>query len=173
MVGYLIIGAVVAIVFAIATYFIIRFLRGSIKVYLQNTSFNSGDTIKGNFELHTKKAIVGNRLFVELIGEKVTKIRKSEGETKTQTYEIYRHGVTLENQNTYNAGYKEKFDFELQTPDSKQPDFMKSELAQTLNVALSFVNDRQVSVKWTVEARLDAEGVDLVDTEKININGFN
>lgn len=173
MVGYLIIGAVAAIVIAISAYFIIRFLRGSIKIYLQNTSVNSGDIIKGSFELHTKKEIVGNRLLVELIGEKVTKTRKNEGETDTHTHEIYRHGVTLENQKTYNAGFKEKFDFELQTPDSSQPDFLKSELAQTLSSALSFMSDRQVYVKWSVEVRLDAEGVDLVDTEKVNINGFN
>ncbi len=173
MVGYLIIGVVVAIIIAIAAYFILRFLRGSIKIYLQNTSVNSGEIIKGNFELHTKKEIIGNRLVVELIGRKVTKTRKSDGETETHTHEIYRHGVTLENQKTYQAGYKEKFDFKLQTPDSKQPDFMKSELAQTLNAALSFMSDRQVYVKWTVEARLDAKGVDLVDTKKVNINGFN
>ena len=35
------------------------------------------------------------------------------------------------------------------------------------------MSDRQVYDKWIVKARLDAEGVDLVDTEKVNINGFN
>jgi hypothetical protein len=35
------------------------------------------------------------------------------------------------------------------------------------------MSDRQVYIKWRVEARLDAEGVDLVDTEKVSINGFN
>ena len=172
MVEYLIISAIVVIVLAIGAYFLIRFLRGSIKLYLQNTSCNSGETVKGSFDLHTKKTIVGNRLAVELIGDKITKTRKSDGKTDSHTHEIFRNGVTLENRKTYQAGYKEKFDFELQTPDSNQPDSMNSELAQTLGAALSLMSDRQVYVKWRVEARLDAEGVDLVDTEKVSINGF-
>ena len=173
MIGYLIVGLVVAIAIAVAIYFLLRFLRGSIKLYIINTSVNSGEVIKGNFELHTKKEIQGNRLVVELVGSKVTKYRNDDGETKTRTHEIYRHGVTLENQKLYQAGFKEKFDFELPTPNSNKPDSMNSELGQTLTAALSFVSDRQTYVKWKVEARLDAEGVDLVDTEKVNINGFN
>jgi hypothetical protein len=173
MVGYLIVGVIAAIVIAIALYFLLRFLRGSIKMYLMNTSVNSGDVIKGNFELHTKKEIQGNRLVVELIGSKVTKHRKDNGETETRTHEIYRHGVTIENQKLYPAGFKEKYDFKLPTPNSNTSDSMNSELGEALTAALSFVSDRQTYVKWKVEARLDAEGVDLVDTEKVNINGFN
>jgi hypothetical protein len=173
MVGYLIGGAVIVVVGAIGIYFLIRFLRGSIKLYIQNTSCNSGETIKGSFELLTKKTIVGNRLAVELIGDKITKTRKSDGKTDSQSFEIFRNGVTLENQKIYQAGYKEKFDFELQTPDSNQPSSMNSELVQTLGAAISLMSDRQVYIKWRVEARLDAEGVDLVDTEKVSINGFN
>ena len=53
-------------------YYVVRFMRGSIKLSLARTMFNQGDTIAGSFELLTKKAIEGNKLVVSLIGVKVT-----------------------------------------------------------------------------------------------------
>lgn len=172
MVGYIIFGVAVVIVVSLVAFFLTRFMKGSIKLHLQGTSFQSGDTIKGNFELHTKKQIQCNRLQVELIGEKITKTRNNDGETDSDTHEIFRNGVTLENQTEFAAGFRQKYEFEIPTPDNSQPDFMNSSLGQTISSALSMISNRQVRILWKVEARLDTKGVDLSDSEKVNINGF-
>jgi len=80
--------------------------------------------------------------------------------------------VTLENQTDFAAGFRKQYEFEIPTPDNSQPDFMNSSLGQTISSALSLVSNRQVRILWKVEARLDTKGVDLSDSEKVNINGF-
>lgn len=60
----------------VAAYYLVRFLRGSIKVSLPSSAYNPGDAIAGSFELHARKPIQGKRLVVSLIGVEVTRTRE-------------------------------------------------------------------------------------------------
>ena len=108
------------IVAAIA-YYIARFMRGSIKLSLPLTAFNPGDTIVGSFDLHTKKAIQGNKLIVRLIGTQVTKTYE-DGKPRTRSQEIYRDEVLLEEAKNYAAGSIVKYNFEISTPNTQSPE---------------------------------------------------
>ena len=57
---------------SVIAYFVMRFLRGSIKLTMPQTSFGAGQMISGSFDLMTKKSIQGNQLFVTLRGVKET-----------------------------------------------------------------------------------------------------
>ena len=88
---------------AAVVYFFMRFMRGSIKLALPQTSFGAGQMISGSFDLLTKKAIQGNQLVVTLRGVKVTEYRDNDGDKKTRTDEIYRDQVVLEAARQYPA----------------------------------------------------------------------
>ena len=156
------------IVAAIA-YYIVRLMRGTIKLSLPRTAFNPGDTIAGSFDLHTKKAIQGNKLIVSLIGTQVTRTHE-DGKTRTRSREIYRDEVLVEEAKTYPAGSTATHNFELSTPNMNSPEFLNSSVGQALTAALRLLSNKSTSLKWKIEARLDAKGVDLATAESISIN---
>jgi len=160
------IGVALAIV---AGYYLIRFMRGSIKLNMTQVTFNPGDTITGSFDLHTKKPIEGNKLTVSLIGKQVTKTRRG-GKTRTQTHEIYRDEKILEQTTHYPAEHRSSHEFEIPTPNSKAPDFANNAIFQGLAGAMRMLSDRHTYLKWRVEARLDAKGVDLAASKKVTVN---
>ena len=153
----------------VAGYYIIRFMRGSIKITLAKNSFSEGEQITGSFELTTRKEIDGNRLYVMLVGKEVTKERHGD-KTRTRMREIYRDEVTIEGAKTFSPGQTMKHDFQLATPSSAEPDFLDSSLGKTLKVGMELLGGRRSYLRWIVEARLDAKGVDLVSRKKITVN---
>lgn len=171
--GLLLVGVVVGgIILSIATYYIIRFMRGSIKLSLPKTIFNPGDAISGSFELQTKKDIEGNKLLVSLIGVEITKSYHN-GKQRTQSHEIYRDSIIVEEARLYPAGYLANYTFSIPTPDSKAPEseLLNSTIGKTLTAAFQLLGNRSSSqIKWKIEARLDAKGVDLATSKPISIN---
>ena len=165
----LIITVVVVIVAAIVTYYVLRFMRGSIKLTLLRTAFNPGETISGSFDLQTKKTIEGKKLVVRLIGTKKTTTGHGDNK-KTRTEEIYRDEVVLEGEKQYPAGHAATHEFEINTPNTGSSDFMNSALGQALTGAMRLLSDRRTRLKWKVEARLDAKGIDLAASKTISIN---
>lgn len=162
--------AVIGVVLAtVAGYYLVRFMRGSIKLTLSRVTFNPGDTITGSFELHTKKPIEGNKLTASLIGKQVTKTRRG-GKTRTHSHEIYRDEKVLEDATRYPAGHKSTHEFEIAVPNSNAPDFANSPVFQTLGTAMRMLSDRHTYLKWRVEVRLDAKGVDLATSKKVTLN---
>ena len=153
----------------VAGYFVIRYMRGSIKITLAKNSFNEGEQITGSFQLTTRKEIEGNRLYVMLVGKEVTKERRG-GKTRTHTREIYRDELTIEQAKTFPSGQTMNYDFQLATPSSAGPDFLSSPLGKTLKVGIDMLGGRRSYLRWIVEVRLDAKGVDLASRRKISVN---
>ena len=154
---------------AVVAYYVARFLRGTIKLSLTRTAFNPGETISGQFDLHTKKAIESNRLIVSVIGTQVT--RRQEGkQSRTRSHEVYRDEVLIEEAKTYPAGTVVTHKFEIPTPDMKSPEFLNSGLGQAMTAALRLVSQHSTRLKWKVEVRLDAKGIDLATSKSITMN---
>jgi hypothetical protein len=166
---FVILAIVVLIIVLVAGYYIVRFMRGSIKITLAKNSFNEGEQITGSFELTTRKEIEGNRLFVTLRGQEVTKERRG-GKPRTYTREIYRDELTIEEAKTFPAGQTTNYDFQLATPSSAGPDFLDSPLGKTLKVGMELLGGRRSYLRWMVEAKLDAKGVDLASRRKVTVN---
>lgn len=166
----IIISIFVLIIGGIGVYYLLRFLRGSIKVTLPVTTFNPGDTIKGSFELVAKKPISGKRLVVSLIGTRHERRRDKEGKTQSHSREIYRQEVVVEEAREYPAGHNETYSFELPIPDSNQNNSGTNEMMQTIATAANFLTNRRVDIRWRVEARLEAKGIDLAGSRKVSLN---
>ncbi len=165
LIGLALGGAVIAVII----YYLMRFLRGSIKLTLANTAFNPGETIKGSIELLTKKQIQGNKLIVSLIGDQVSKIYKDD-KKETRTREIHRGEILIESARVYSAGHSAIHTFEINIPGNDNVAAGNSALGQALSMASSLLSSRETYYEWRVEARLDAEGIDLAKSQKISIN---
>jgi hypothetical protein len=153
----------------VAVYYVMRFLRGSIKLTLQKTAFDAGEIIHGNFQLTTKKDIQGNKLVVSLIGKQVIKTNRGD-KTETEHREVYRNEVLIEDARLYNAGHTSKHDFEIPVPDPTSQELMNNPMIQKMASALRILGSTRSHMKWSVEARLDARGIDLATSQPVSIN---
>ena len=152
-------------------YYVVRCMRGSLKMSLPRTTFNPGDAIEGRFDLQAKQAIQGNKLIASLIGVQTSEYHEH-GRTQRRSQEIYRDEVTLEDARLYPAGYTRSYDFRIVVPAAPGSGFVNSSLGKTLAVVLDVIGNRRMQLRWTVEARLDAKGVDLATAKTISINGY-
>lgn len=167
----LIIAIVVAVAIGVGVFFLLRFLRGTIKVHLSVKSFNPGDEIKGKFDLHVKKPIQGKRLVVSLIGtQHVRSNRKNESTTRTE--EVFRQETVLEAEKDYRAGFMQTYDFKIPIPEAGKIGEIDNPLAKTMISLASMANRGRVEMRWKVEARLEAKGIDLVGSKKVNVNNY-
>lgn len=144
-------------------------MRGSLKLSLSRSSFKAGETIAGTIDLHAKKPIEGNKLVTSLIGVKVTRTHE-DGESRTRSHEIYRDEVIVEDAKQYPSGHKSNHKFEILAPNTASSEFMNSTIGQALSSTLSVLTGTDVRLEWRVEVRLDAQGVDLADSESISLN---
>lgn len=164
-----VIAVAVIVIAAIAAYFVVRMLRGSMKIKLVKNGFSPGEKITGSFTMKTRKEIEGKRLFAALVGKEVTERREGD-RTRTDTREIYRDEQTLEEGKMYPAGHTADYSFELDTPSESGQGFLDSALGQALDIGMELLSGDRTDIRWTVEVRLDARGVDLSDSRSVTIN---
>jgi hypothetical protein len=166
LIGIVIAVAVLAIA-VLAGYFIARRMRGSIRMTLRGDGFSPGDRIEGNFTLETRKEIESKRLFAALIGREVRE-RRDGDRTRTDTHEFYRDEVTLEEDKIYQPGQTAEYSFAIDAPSGS--DGAGSMLGQALDVGLEMLGGDHTEIRWTVEVRLDAKGIDLSDSRSVTVN---
>lgn len=162
-------AGIALLVVVVAGYFILKFLKGSIKLELLQTSFATGETIKGSFRMVAKQPIEGNKLYVALVAEEVTKRRDSDGKDITDTHEVYRDEQVLEGKAHYDKGFDNVHNFEITVPASGESSMESSSLGQALNALGTLMDSNRRRIDWTIEVCLDAKGIDLSDSEKIYI----
>ncbi len=166
---YIIFGVLGLAVVWVIIYFIIRFLRGSLKLQLSSTAINPGEKLTGHCDLTAKKEIEGYRLFASLIGTRVTKTNRN-GSTQSHSTVIYRNEAQMEGNKTYPAGFNQRYEFSLDAPQQGGSGFMNSDLANNLGNAVGFLTGNRSRLSWKVEVRLDCKGVDLAASKKITVN---
>lgn len=154
---------------AAVVYYFMRFMRGSITLTMPQTSYEPAEVISGSFDLLTKQAVQGNQLVVTLTGTKVTEYRDTEGDKQTSMDEIYRDQVVLEAAREYPAGHSARHDFQIVAPNVQSPEFRNSALGQNMLSASKLLSSSQTRIKWKIEARLDAKGIDLAASKSIQL----
>jgi hypothetical protein len=181
-------GIIVAVILIIVGYFIVRAMKGSLKLELSQKSLVSGDKILGTLSVVTKKAIQVDRLYVALVGEREVRERRrnSSGDSTTshEWIEFYRDEADIIMDEPMSAGFTETYGFELDTPSeghamtggqalSKFGDSMKDGVGKSLVQglgALGSMTNMSGRKRWKVKARLEMKGVDLADSSKIHVS---
>jgi hypothetical protein len=162
-------AAIGLIALAVVGYFILRYMKGSIKIELDKTSFAAGETIKGSFRLITRQVVEANKLTVALVADEVIKRKDSDGENETETREVYRDEQVIEGKHLYEKGFDNTHNFELLVPASGESSMDSSKIGQALSTVGSMMNMNRRYLEWSVEVCLDAKGIDLVDSEDVYV----
>lgn len=181
-------GIVVAVILIIAGYFIVRSMKGSLKLELSQKSVISGEKILGLLSVVTKKEIHADRLYVALVGEREVRERRrsSSGSSNVSRkwVEFYRDEADILLDEPMQAGFKETYGFELDTPSesaamtggqalSKIGESMEDGLGKSVVKglgALGSMTNTGGRKRWKVKARLEMKGVDLADSSKIHVS---
>ncbi len=172
-----------AIVLVVGAYFFLRVLKGSLKLELAQKSVVSGQTISGQLQLHTKKAIHADRLYIALIGERLRR-RRSGSSSNDREYwdEFYRDEMDVLVNEPLHAGLRQSVDFELNAPSEHQAmtfgqaiqsagDEMESEAAKAVMKGVGAVASVMGGRKrWRVISRLETKGVDLAASKKLHVS---
>ncbi|MGL1957309.1 MAG: arrestin family protein [Colwellia sp.] len=161
--------AIGLIALAVVVYFILRYMKGSIKIQLDKTSFAAGETIKGNFRLIARQAIEANKLTIALIADEVIKRKDNDGKDITDTNEVYRDEQVIEGKYLYEKGFDNTHSFELLVPASGESSMDSSKLGQALNTLGSMMDMNRRYLEWSIEVCLDAKGIDLIDSEDVYV----
>ncbi len=163
------IAVVVVVLGGLVAYYVIRGMKGNLTLTLNHRGVGSGDKFTGRVQVVCKKPVEGNRLVATLIGTERIEERTDEG-TKTRTREIYRADALLEEARSYEAGFEESYPFELVAPSADQVGVAGSGLGKMVERGVGMLTGRERDLLWKIEGRLDAKGLDLVDSEKVTVN---
>lgn len=167
---YWVFAGIATAVIAVIVYKLMAHLKGEIELVLPKTSFQWGETIQGQFSLLAKKPISGNRLVVRLSAREEVRRTNRDGKTTRHSREIYRDEKVLDGVTRYDAGYQKNYRFELLVPQGNlQQD---SVLFQSLRLLGSALSGERRRIDWQVTVCLDAQGIDIVDSENVYIRGF-
>jgi len=162
---YLVTGLIFSVVAGIIVLFVLRKLKGSLKIVTTRTAFDSGEDLEGQVVVQIRQETLGNALTVALVASEIT-TRFEEKKRTTLTREVYRDQYELEGNRTYAPGHESSHDFKLTIPATSNPDPKFGAASAAFSRS---IGDRQTRIEWAVESRLDAQGVDLVTKKIISI----
>lgn len=166
-VGFLIVIAVVVLAFV--AYGMARRARGSIDLTLPKTAFEPGEAIRGTFVLHAKKPIDGERLVVSLTATEVTETTE-DGKRRSRSKQVFRDERVLEEARAYAAETRETREFEIGVPDPELPEAPASPIGRAALSALKVMSRGTSHLRWRLEVRLVAKGIDLVASKPVSVN---
>ncbi len=172
----IIIGIIVIILAGIIWYFLMKFLKGKLKLNLNKTSFQSPEKITWTLDLEAKRNIEWNRLFVALVQYEKVRKRDSNGKTTVHTHEIWRFEIDLEQAKEFSAWFKNTYTFEIPFPSDQNQNTNNIWNNEILNNVVKWINLFSWNslwsrtIEWKIEARLDAKGIDLTDSKRVYLN---
>ncbi|MHB9112148.1 MAG: hypothetical protein ACYC4D_05920 [Thermoleophilia bacterium] len=169
LIAVIVVVALATVAGAVIGYYLVRHSRGSMVMTLPGGAYDPGGVIEGSFTMTTKKPLEGKRLLVAVIGWEVTEEREG-NTTRTRSREIYRDEQVIEAARTYSAGEVKEYAFQLKAPDINDTDSIGGMLGEAVELGLELLSGRDERLEWRVEARLDAEGIDLADSARIYLN---
>ena len=166
---YWVLGIVALVALAFVLFAVARRMRGNIELALPKTAFEPGETITGSFVLHTKKPIEARQLVVSLTASEVTRTNEG-GKTRSRTTQLFRDERMLEGEKAYPADTRETHEFEIDVPDVDRPELLDSPLGRSLATAARVLSRSRSHLRWRLEVRLVARGLDLVASKRVSVN---
>ena len=160
---------IAVVVLAFVGYGMARRARGSIELSLPKTAFEPGETIRGSFVLHTKKPIEAKRLMVSLTASEVTKTTQ-DGKTRSRSSQVFRDERMLEGEKVYPPDTRETHEFEIEVPNPERPEALDSPIGAGMSTALRALSRSRTYLRWRLEVRLVAKGIDLVSAKQVSVN---
>ncbi|MEZ4565547.1 MAG: hypothetical protein R2860_00810 [Desulfobacterales bacterium] len=116
----IVISICVCVIGGIIGFFILRGLKGTIKIDCKKNTFDPGETIQGDIHLKIKKETKGNKLIISLVADETATYHDGD-EKRTEHDEVYRDELIIEDKMTYPAGYEKTYNFDITIPAMDAP----------------------------------------------------
>lgn len=152
--------------------FVLKKLKGNIKLNLSKKLYYSNEDIVGSFEFKTRKPIQSNALVVELEAYRQDRQSNfSRTQNSSQYYKVYSQPQQIEGSRMYPAGFSQNYNFKIKIPDSNvvQSVVPNNNITNVLRTVAS-ITGYSSNLHWKVKVRLDAKGLDLSSKKNIKIN---
>jgi hypothetical protein len=152
-----------------------RRARGSIALQVPNRQLQPGEMADGLVHLTAKRNLGPGSLSVSLVCTEEWRewVTDHDGDRtrETRRREAYRHDIDLDQQLAMEAGTNQVFPFALQTPQHRhQPAQQPGSTWGRLVVTLGEMGSRNSEFIWEIESRYDIPGLDLVASERLNLD---
>lgn len=175
-----VISAAVILALGGAAYVFARYLDGRIRLELTRDTVDSGQDLDGRVTIEARRPIRG-LLRVSLVGREKRRRRRSGESERVEWVEVYRQDQVVEESREFPAGVRETHAFQLLAPTRVEArrggsvDHVAEQTGDTvmssvLRVAARAADALHGRIYWHVEARLEADGIDLSTKRKIDID---
>jgi len=156
--------------------------KGKISLDLITDTVTTGERLNGRLTIAIRKPVRG-LLKVSLVGKESRKRQGSSGGSRL--VEVYRKDHVLEETRDFPAGFTQTYPFEIIAPtasEARPGEAVLRELAEVassqnsgamasvLKLAASGSRHFKKRIYWCVEARLDADGLDVFTKWRIKVN---
>jgi len=140
------------------------FLKGKMKIVLENYNFKEGDTIQGQVLFTLKKPAESRELTIRLVAYQ--RNRTSRGSSTFQ--KIHDFKMILDQEKSYPASQEINYNFQVAIPKNILSGVQIDPRLKSIVKAASMLTGMGSSIKWYLEGRLNMPGFDL--TKKVQIN---
>ena len=156
--------------------------RGRVLLEILSDKASSGERLIGRLTFTSKQEIRG-LLKVSLVGQE--RQLRSVSSSKSDTVDVYRVNQILEETRDFPAGFTRTYDFELVVPTATEArpeneildelggiaDRQGSKLMGSFLKLVAAKNKRSLGrIFWSIESRLDTEGIDLFEKKRVQVN---
>ncbi len=163
----ILLGVIGGIFLFLIILFILKKIKGSIKIIPEKYSYSPGEDIKGKVILKFKKPVSAEKLTIGLICEKHERTYSSKTQTKhKEDYLLFDFKYPLEEKKEYVPG-EYSYDFLIKGPNNFSKEI--EGVAGTLVKSVQILTGRDYSLKWYLCAHVECKGVDLSKKVQINI----
>ena len=157
-----------------ATFYVMRALKGSIRLYLASPTLSYGQPIEGNITIRANKPIQSTRLVLTLRAEEIRRYRDRDHDEQTSTHEVYRKDFVLAGNKVFAA--RESQDIPFSLPGLPAPGAAAGGtpglVGSVIQAGFEMMAGQDREMYWELIARLDCPGVDLVCTEPLVVMPF-
>ena len=154
---------------AFGAMWVLRKMKGNIDLSVKQSTVSPGELFMGDVLLEFKKPMQSNNLKVTLFAKEEVR-EYDDGKYKTSHREIYRDSVRLKGATSYQAAQTITYPFEITVP--QMNGMVQGKMGEAMemmsNLASAFMQ-RDRKIVWSLEARLDAPGLDLVATSPVQV----
>ncbi len=148
--------------------FILKKIKGSIKIIPEKYNYTSGEDIKGKVILKLRKPVSSEKLIVGLRCEKHERTYSSkERASHRQDYVIFDFKYPIGGKKEYSPG-DYSYDFLIKGPNNLSKEV--GGIAGTLVKSVQVLSGVDYSLKWILYAELKCEGVNLSKTIQIYVS---
>lgn len=163
---YVVLALLAVIWVVVAGVVVQRYRKGKLVIRVLKARLGRGREITGVIKVLAYQPIAGQELKISLVAKAECEVESGSagGGTSTISKEVFRKDLTVTGQRDYQAGQKKEFKFAIPSPTVNEA----NSLIDRCGRSSFLLGSNTGKIRWFLDARLCATGVDLTKTKVIS-----